>query len=93
MKKNNSNVKNKILDNLIKTSKIWDKRNNRFEIVIKNKEKGWEGVAALTNDGQIRVYEGNKDGSDDNDYNYEEFCDKYKVIGIEIEANEEELEC
>ncbi len=53
-----------------------------YLIVVKNPKEKREGVAVLLDDGRIKVYEGNGDGSDDGIYNKIEFNEKYKIKGI-----------
>ena len=57
-----------------------------------NKKTGWIGVASFFTNGEnkIRVNEGNPDGSDDDDYTYEEFLNNYKFEILHEEVFDDE---
>lgn len=75
------------MDRLMEMKKLLQENDLLF---IKTNNPGYlhgEGVASFTNDGRIKVFEGAPDGSDDREYTYEEFINKY-----EFELKEEGAE-
>lgn len=59
-------------------------------LTVNNLETKEEGIACyLDNYKEFRVYEGAGDGSDDRNYSIEEFANKYEVISVNIELEED----
>ena len=59
-------------------------------LTVNNYETKEEGIACyLDKYKEFRVYEGAGDGSDDRDYSIEEFVNKYQVVSINIELDDE----
>ena len=59
-------------------------------LTVNNLETKEEGIACYLDKYKgFKVYEGAGDGSDDRDYSIEEFTNKYEVISVNIELDEE----
>ena len=84
MGKNNSNI-----NNIIKKIKQYEKSGKDVSMVVQNIKNEKEGVAILTKDNNIAVFEGKEDGSDDRIYSLEEFNKNYKIVRLENEYEDE----
>ena len=84
MGKNNSNI-----NNIIKQIKQYEKSGKDVSMVVQNIKTEKEGVAILTKDNNIAVFEGKEDGSDDRIYSLEEFNKNYKIVRLENEYEDE----
>ena len=84
MGKNNSNI-----NNIIKKIKQYEKSGKDVSMVVQNIKTEKEGVAILTKDNNIAVFEGKEDGSDDRIYSLEEFNKNYKIVRLENEYEDE----
>lgn len=84
MGKNNSNI-----NNIIKQIKQYEKSGKDVSMVVQNIKTEKEGVAILTKDNNIAVFEGKEDGSDDRIYSLEEFNKNYKIVRLENEYENE----
>ena len=84
MGKNNSNI-----NNIIKQIKQYEKSGKDVSMVVQNIKTEKEGVAILTKDNNIAVFEGIEDGSDDRIYSLEEFNKNYKIVRLENEYEDE----
>ena len=84
MGKNNSNI-----NNIIKQIKQYEKSGKDVSMVVQNIKNEKEGVAILTKDNNIAVFEGKEDGSDDRIYSLEEFNKNYKIVRLENEYEDE----
>ena len=76
-------------NNIIKKIKQYEKEGMEISLIVKNIVTKEEGVASLTTDNKIAVFEGNDDGRDDKIYSLEDFKNSYKVIRLENEYEEE----
>lgn len=77
----------KIIDFIKNTERTIE---GNITLTVNNIETKEEGIACyLEKYKEIRVYEGAEDGSDDRNYSIEEFTNKYEVISVNIELNEE----
>lgn len=64
-------------------------KNNETAIIgTHNKKKGWNGCASFINEeGMIKVFEGDPDGSDDKVMSFHDFAKNYSFgIGVEMKA-------
>lgn len=78
-------MKNKLKE-LEKAKILLNTLGDEFELFTYNKKTEIQGVAFFCNDGGIKVFEGNGDGSDDKVMDYETFINNYLFfIAHEIE--------
>ena len=82
---------NKRIEKIIEFIKITEKTiEGDITLTVNNLETKEDGIACyLEKYKEFRVYEGAEDGSDDRNYSIEEFTNKYEVISVNIELEEE----
>lgn len=90
MKKNNSDLNNKRIEQFIKKAKKLIREGQDVSIETKRKNQEDYGIASLTIDGRIAVFDGAEDGSDDKIYTIKEFKKKYEILRL-INEYEKEL--
>ena len=77
------------INNIIRKIKRYEKEGIEVSLIIENTHTKEVGVASLTTDNKIAVFEGNDAGRDDKIYSLEDFKNSYKVIRLENEYEEE----
>lgn len=77
------------IEHIIKKIKEYEKNGVDVYIVVKNIKTKEEGVASLLQNNYIAVFEGKEDGSEDRCYSIEEFKNKYQIMRLENEYEEE----
>lgn len=82
---------NKRIEQIIELIKNTEKTiEGDITLTVNNLKTKEEGIACyLDNYKEFRVYEGAGDGSDDKNCSIEEFANKYEVISVNIELDEE----
>ncbi len=80
-------IDNKLKELEIAKNLIRGDETESFQLFTHNIEKGTDGVATFYKDDKtIKVYEGNGDGSDDKEMDYETFVNNYSFyVAHEIE--------
>ena len=79
----------KFNEQIIKKIKKYRKQEMEISIIVKNIKTKEEGVAILTQDDNIAVFEGSDDGKDDAIYLPEEFSKRHEIIRLENQYEEE----
>lgn len=79
------------IDYIINKIKQYEKRGMEISLIVKNLNTKEVGVASLTKDGNMAIFEGDDDGKDDKIYLLHDFVKNYEIIRIENQY-EEELE-
>ena len=77
------------IDTIIETVKKLEKSGNDISIIVKNMKAKVEGVATILPNGNIVVFEGSENGSDDKIYSIKNFKKNYSIIKLENELGEE----
>ncbi len=89
MGKNNSNINNRSINSYIKLAKKLEEEGKDVTMEVKNKNTKLYGVASVTPNNKIAVWEGRDDGKDDAIYNIEEFKENYEILKLINEYDEE----
>ncbi len=88
---NNSNINKRTTNSAIKLVRKLVLAGQEVTMEIKNKNTKLYGVASLTLENKIAVWEGRDDGADDKIYTISEFKKNYEILKL-INENEEEFE-
>lgn len=86
---NNSDINKRNTNSSIKLAKKLTKAGKEVTMEIQNRKTKLYGVASLTIDNKIAVWEGRDDGKDDRIYSISEFQKNYEILKLVNEFEEE----